>query len=173
LSVSRLNVTALQRDYSAPKSPELKPTSPDDVVKVTNQGAIETLATMIPTEPLAFYTAMTALFLAELSEGEPLDQYLPQRWILFGVLAAAIPAYLFLRYRQNRTVSGQRLRKGPWAEIFGATAAFAAWALVTPGSPLAAVLEGSAERLTLGTISIGAVAFLTLIGLRLTEPAKR
>ena len=171
MSIRSLSSLALQRDAAAPKRTKRRPTSAEDAKKTEQQRRADVLVAMIPTEPLAVYTAAVALVVAQIGNLEPENQYMLLRWILFAGFCAGIPGFLIVTYLRNK--SATKSRRLPFAEVVSAALAFGAWGLIMPGSPLAAELDGGAEQLTIGLITLlSAFALATLFGSTLEKQAK-
>lgn len=119
--------------------------------------ASETLIAMVPTEVLAAYTALTAVVMSAVKEGE----YAPFRWsayAAFVVLAAVAPIPAF---RSSGTAGTDR-RRIPVLECVGAGAAAGAWGIVMPSTPLDLVLNGTALTLSTAAVVLGVGTVLSL-----------
>jgi hypothetical protein len=153
LAVRRRTVAGQPAGAAAALAPGQQPTDATDGLGVLEQA--------VPTEVIAFYTAVIAACETVLSRS-PQDTYRPFRLILYviGLVATAIAAWVSTRPAVAR-----------WTDVLGtpewwtAILSFAAWGLAVPGSFLYVWLGPS--TLTLTVASITALAAL-VIGVVLT-----
>jgi len=157
MSLYSLGRLARQRDYSKPVSVVGRPTSRKEASGTTPQTTIETLAAMIPSEALALYTAMLAVVLAEVKDGE---EFMALRWALLVSFLILVPTYVFIDHWRG----GRKTRTVPSAEMLSAFIAFAAWGLAMPGSPMHGALAGAEDRIATGLIVLASVAVLPFMG---------
>ena len=176
MSVRQLAVLGASRDQGTPNKPKRTAVKTDGSTAPAAAGesstsALDALVTAIPTEPLALYTGLVAGILALFpADSNASGSYVPLRWGIFGVSAAVVCAWVVAGY----LTSPGRGRKFPLPEAFTATAAFAAWALATPGSPLRAGLTGDTDSVVTLCITFGGATLVYLMAqFGLTRPSNK
>ena len=177
MSVRSLAVLAESRDRGTPSKPKRKSTAAagsitDAAGGETSATALDALVTAIPTEPLALYTGLVSGILALFDNRASLaTEYLPLRWWIFVVAAVVVAAWVTAGYW---TAAGGHKRRLPLPEAFTATAAFVAWALVMPGSPLLAGLTGDTGTIVTLCITFGGATLVYLMAqFGLTRPSRK
>jgi uncharacterized membrane protein len=121
------------------------------------------LASIIPTDVLAFYTGALALLIGTLGEN-PASDYLPLRWWLYGGGIAATLIAILIAYKTgdpNRVANDKR--KWPLLEMIFAAIAFAFWGLVIPGSPLYVLQDTPTLAITTGILAAVGVFFVKAV----------
>jgi uncharacterized membrane protein len=98
----------------------------------------DVLASQLPTELIAPYTALTA---ALVGASTPTDQLASWRWVAFILLLVAIPIATWISKEQK---SGTWTF--PWLATLAAEVAAVAWAFLMPGSPLVPYLHSEHAR---------------------------
>jgi hypothetical protein len=157
---------AVQRDTPAgPRKPKRKATTGGEAKETSKASLLDVLVAAIPTEPLALYTGLIAIVVAQIGIGE--DARMPLRWALYAAGIAVILLWLPMAYFRDRGESRQR--KFPWAETAAAAIAFAAWGLVTPQSPLSGELSGDDLVIWTAIIATAGVVLLGFLGRPLTQ----
>lgn len=118
--------------------------------------ASDVMVDSIPTELLAPYTAIMALIV----EHKGAAGWEAQRWIIYGVTAALVPAAVWVLWSKAAATGVKR--KVPVAGMAGSALGFGAWGLVMPGGPLTVSVTDagtftilSAIIIALATIVIG------------------
>jgi uncharacterized membrane-anchored protein len=170
VSLNTMLQVELDRDATTPKKRvRRKSADKTSVPTEEEQKRTDLLIHAIPTEVLAPYTALVGGIVATIDPGENDQAFL--RWTIYVVGLAAIALYLGVSYARQRAQDSKR--KFPWAGTLAAIAAFAAWGLVMPGSPLS--LEVSGDALTRWTliITVGGAFLVGLMTQSLKQPAKR
>jgi hypothetical protein len=134
--------------------------SPTSLVSAT-----DALVHAIPSEVLAPYTALVAIVVSQATSS---DTYRALRWWLFGVTLLLVGVYLAVSFYRDPG----HTRRFPAVETVAAMAAFAAWGLVMPGSPLS--IHVTATRLTIvsAVIAIGGAFAIGLLVPTLTKPSR-
>jgi hypothetical protein len=167
-----MNDVAAQRDRKdGPQRLAQQPKGKDEgeAESVQPQGYTDLLIRAIPVEPLALYTFLVAGIVTTIKEDA--NQHLTMRWVIFGVSAGFIVAWMISTYL--RRPAGERARKLPWAEVGSAVVAFCAWGLVMPESPLAGELSSQNQTIwTFIITAVGAGALGLLTG-TLKKPSKK
>ncbi|MEU9881244.1 hypothetical protein [Streptomyces phaeochromogenes] len=136
------------------------------------EGATD-LASIIPTDVLGFYTGALALLIGML-EDEPLSDYLPLRWCLYGGGIAATGIAILIAYITDKSEQSDEERKWPFLETAFSVTAFAFWGLVIPGSPLYVFLEGPTLGITTGVLAaVGALLVKVVFEPFLKTPVKQ
>jgi hypothetical protein len=152
MSVASLTTLAIQRDnlrrgVSVPSDGKTTPWS-------------TTLASVIPTEILAGYTAVLGATVGSVQDGMP-HEYLPFRfvWYIVGILATpAIVWYFYERRHFTQRTAESSAPSFPLSEVIAATIAATAWFTAMPGSPWEVVLgKGAFAILSTTTTVIGAL----------------
>lgn len=181
MSVQGLAMLAVARDAGQPKTAKRKAVHLATQDSVDTGRAPATLATTgdalvaaIPTEPLALYTgltaAITALFATDVARSE---QYLPLRWTIFAVSIVVVAVWVVGDYYSQRVkpAKDKAVRRIPVPEVL-TSGAFAAWALVMPGSPLRSEVSGTTATVVTLCITFGGATFVFLMAhLGLTKPS--
>jgi uncharacterized membrane protein len=133
------------------------------------------LASIIPTDVLAFYTGALALLIGSLGENPESDDYLPLRWWLYGGGIAATFIAILISYKTgdpNRAANNKR--KWPLLEMFFAAIAFAFWGLVIPGSPLYVLQSTPTLAITTGILAaVGAFLVKVVFEPLLKRPVEK
>jgi hypothetical protein len=168
MSITSLTSVAAQRDSDVPRRAKRKPATAAQAAETEKRGYLDLLVAAIPTEPLALYTFLIAGIVATIDAGE--SQRLTLRWVIYGAMIAYIVLWLGIAYL--RRPKAERKRRLPWLEIVAAVIAFAAWGLVTPGSPLDVELSGDDRLIATLIITVLGVAILGLLTGSLKKPAK-
>ncbi|WP_216897387.1 hypothetical protein [Nocardia alni] len=138
------------------------------------------LAKAVPTDIIAFYTAVVGL-LAGIQKDSP-DTYLPLRWILYGVtIAATVAAVLVASYFTVPTAASPAQAavgqpealleatdqpprwQPPIIETVTAAFAFAVWGLITPGSALYATLSSPVLPIIIGILTGGGALVMNIV----------
>jgi hypothetical protein len=183
MSVRQLATFAVARDKGQPTNAKRKAISGPNRAQVstgnapvTAAGAGDALVAAIPTEPLGLYTGLTSGITALFATNKELSsQYLPLRWWIFGVSTLVVALWIVGSYVAQRdpTAGGPGSRRLPVPEVITASAAFAAWALVMPGSPLRAELSGTSATVVTLCLTFGGATFVYLLAqMGLTKPSK-
>jgi hypothetical protein len=153
MSITSLTTLAVQRDIRDPKKPKTKKPDPDDASAEEPQSKLDVFTSVIPTELVGLYTALTAALVAAASLT---NNYLPYRWGLFAAGCVGTPVLVALNYHFKR--SEKRRRRFPGTELAAATIAFAVWGLVVPASPLIETLDDLKEFWILALTGVGGIA---------------
>lgn len=165
MSISALTSLAATRNTAQPTKQSVGKAAAGAPGAQELAGMTDLLATQVPTELVAPYTAITAAIVgavASPSAAHPHpDQLAVWRWIAFGMLVGLTVAFVWAGARRKSAH-----RRFPLLEIVGATVAATGWAFVLPGSPLVPYIHGQTSR----TIVPLLVAFgaTSLIGLTAT-----
>lgn len=162
MSVRALNKVAVERDEKA-KDKEKK-----EKLEGEGKGYLDYLVAAIPTEPLALYTFMIAGIVSTIDGDD--DPRLTMRWIIFGVTAGFMAAWIVVKYL--RRPEEERERALPWPELFAAVFAFGAWALAMPESPLMTELSGDDKTVWTVVITGAGVAAVGLLTGSMTKEIK-
>jgi cation transport ATPase len=163
MSLSTLTKIAIQRESGAPKTTKRKSAAGE--VATEERGYLSALVAAIPTEPLALYTFLVATIEAN---G---DQRLFMRWAIYVVTIVVIALWVGASFLRNRDQE-EKKRRFPLVETAAAVAAFAAWGLAMPESPLNAELSGDDRTIWTAIITAAGVVVLGMLGKPLTEEAK-
>jgi cation transport ATPase len=167
MSLSTLTKIAIQRESGAPKTTKRK--SAAGQVATEERGYLSSLVAAIPTEPLALYTFLVATIVSTIeAEG---DQRLFMRWAIYAATIVVIALWLCASFLRNRDQE-EKKRRFPWVETAAAVAAFAAWGLAMPESPLNAELSGDDRTIWTAIITAAGVVVLGMLGKPLTEEVK-
>lgn len=185
MSIKSLSDLAVKRDRVAKGEPVIasddlsSPSSPpaDNGTTASTVTYTDALTSAIPTESLAAYTAVIAVF-STISTAE--GSYLPARWWVFGAFMALTVVALFASYyRKAKAPVGGSKKKGkandrkfPVFEVLSSLTAAASWGLVTPGGPLTVLLSGNVETLTVTSIIVGGGALVGLAAAPLPKGSK-
>jgi hypothetical protein len=170
MSLNSLTNLAVERDVGEPKKrPTPKRRDETPPVAEEKHTYADALVSAIPTEVLALYTFLVTEIVGTITVGE--DKRLTMRWIVYAAGILAIIVYLVVGYMRRRHAT--RKRAFPGAEISAATAAFSAWGLIMPGSPLVSMLSSDNARIWTGIITVTGVFLVGLLSGSLTGAAKR
>lgn len=168
MSLSTLTKIAIQRESGAPKATKKK-LAPGEVA-TEGRSYLSSLAAAIPTEPLALYTFLVATIVSTIEAKG--DQRLPMRWAIYAATIVVIALWLGVSFFRNRDQEKKKRRRFPWVETVAAVAAFAAWGLAMPESPLNAELSGDDRTIWTAIITAAGVVVVGMLGKPLTEKAK-
>ncbi|MGH9091196.1 MAG: hypothetical protein ACRDZR_07460 [Acidimicrobiales bacterium] len=130
--------------------------------------AVGVLTDAIPTEVLAPYTVLVAIFTANASTT---DTYTALRWWTFGVAVALVSVYLVVTFAF--TTGRGNGRAIPFAEMLAGTAALAAWGLAMPGSPLKISLTGKEFTIATAMVAVGGAFVITLLSPVLSKKSSK
>lgn len=130
---------------------------------------LSSLVAAIPTEPLALYTFLVATIVSTIEADG--DQRLFMRWAIYAATIVVIALWLAASFLRNRDPE-EKKRRFPWVETAAAVAAFAAWGLAMPESPLSAELSGDDRTIWTAIITAAGVVVLGMLGKPLTEEVK-
>jgi hypothetical protein len=182
MSISALTTLAVERERAAPGSGKVMGGKKGIGAAGVPQDFKDALVAAIPTEPLSAYTAALGILVGIPIAGANAEgKYLPFRWAAFAVFILATVSTVIVSYTLKRRSPGpvgveaaaqtSKPRPVPWAEMFAAAIAAAAWGLAMPGSALNTQLSGNPARITAGSIAIGGAALLSVVSLFLTKPS--
>lgn len=129
--------------------------------------AVGVLTDAIPTEVLAPYTVLVAIFTANASGS---NTYGVLRWAVYGVAVALVSVYLVVTFALT---TGRNGRTVPFAEMLAGSAALAAWGLAMPGSPLTLSLTGNTFAIASATIAVGGAFVITLLSPVLSKKSSK
>jgi hypothetical protein len=174
MSLRALSARAVQRDTPAvvppppppPPGAELQGGGAPGGAGVDLSSATGVLVDAIPGEVLAPYTALIGIIVSASAS----KTHEPLRWWIFFVTLALIPTFLILNYYRGRPADRNRVL--PFAETLAAMLAFAAWALVMPGSPLSLDISGDDLTIVTAILAIGGAFIVTLLVLSLSKKSK-
>jgi hypothetical protein len=124
------------------------------------QTFVDVLVSVIPTEPLAAYTALVGVAVGAIGTG---NAYLPFRWWVFAVFVAIVPIAVLVTTRQTATPPGDARRRFPFLEMVVSTLAAASWGLAMPGGPLNVVLSGTTLLLASSSVVIASAILISLL----------
>ncbi len=169
MSVRSLISLAAARDKGTPTKAKRKAVPrgggravESDSKEQTPVTAGDALVSAIPTEPLALYTGLVSAIVALFSEGtESTERYVPLRWWMFALAIVFVLLWVVGGYFST-VDKADRKRSFPLAESVAAAAAFAAWGLVMPESPLRTQLDGTTEAVVTLCITFGGAALIYL-----------
>ena len=130
------------------------------------QKAKGALTDAIPTEVLGPYTAIVAIIVANTSA---VDTRAALRWWTYGVSLAFILVYVIASFLGDPT----KKRRLPWAEMFAALFAFAAWGLAMPGSPLTISVHTSDFAIASAMIAVGGAVVLGLFSVPMNAKSSK
>lgn len=103
--------------------------------------ARDLLATLIPAEAIAAYSALLAIVLeyidGQRNEGKDPGEFMVTRWCLVAGLLLSTIWLVYTAYRRR-----SRARRFPRQEVIVAVLAATAWSLSGPGTPVALDLDG-------------------------------
>lgn len=130
--------------------------------------AVGVLTDAIPTEVLAPYTVLVAIFTANAGAT---DTYAALRWWTYGVTVALVSVYLVVTFALS-TKKGVG-RTIPFAEMVAGTAALGAWGLAMPGSPLRLSLTGKEFTIASAMIAVGGAFVLGMLSPVLSKKSSK
>jgi hypothetical protein len=156
MSISALTTVAAVRDERPPTKRDAgKSKTPGDTATAS---LTDLLATQVPTELVAPYTAVTAGIVGGIKLGPGADQLTTWRWLAFVILLVGTVGLVWAGKR--RKAGGGKF---PLLEITGALAAAVGWALALPESPLTPYLHSEGGRIAAPLlIAFGAVVFTSI-----------
>jgi hypothetical protein len=130
--------------------------SPSDA-NATPLNPSDALIAVIPSETLAFYIPITATIVTYLlKDTASLDRYMGLRWALYVAGIVIAFGLVFIACPDIRSAR-------PLAEAASAGFAFAAWALITPGSPLLAETRDDLDPVLQSLLGLGSVTVLYVV----------
>jgi uncharacterized membrane protein len=172
MSVSALTTLAAVRDVRAPTKRDVgKEAQPQqDPAKEAQASLTDLLVTLVPTELVAPYTALTAAIVGSVAEAtakvpKP-EQYEGWRWFVFVVLLVGTAGVVWNGKRVKSTA-----KRFPLLEISAAVVAATGWALALPSSPLIPELHGNSRIFVPLVIAFVAIVILAVLGQNLTKKA--
>jgi hypothetical protein len=171
MSISALTTLAAARGAGQPTKRDVGKATSADAEKDDKPSITDLLATAIPTEVVAPYTAVMAVIVGAVADPTTAvpnpDQLTLYRWIAFALLLFLTTIFVWR--------GKQRKRNGrvPVLEICAAASAAAGWALALPGSPLTPYLDDTAEAVVPALIAFGAIGVVAAFGGKLGDQATK
>jgi uncharacterized membrane protein len=174
VSVSALTTLAAVRDKRGPTKQDVGKSSSADAAGNEPASLSDMLASQVPTELVAPYTAVTAAIVGAVDKPtknnlHP-DQLAAWRWLAFSIMIAVTVALVWEGKRRKSSLG--TVRTFPLLEVTAALVAAVGWAFALPGSPLIPYLNGKAEILTPIVVAFAAVVISVVIAGALQAPRR-
>jgi len=170
MSIGALTSLAAVRDKRQPMKQDVGKSTPSQADAPASLTDI--LASQVPTELVAPYTAVTAAIVGAVGKPSKAvpnpDQLAGWRWLAFGILIVAT-VVLIWEGKRRKAAGGPF----PLLEVTGAVIAATGWAFALPGSPLIPYLNGSSQTLAPLIVAFAAVVATAVTAGALLAPRGR